>query len=105
MIGAGEDDAFDAAAARRLEDVVAALDIERQHLLPFGLRGLAGQMHDAVDAGRRPLDRRNVADVGCEDFLALLGGAERRNVEQTNERIGAAQALRAMPCRFGRPRR
>jgi hypothetical protein len=77
----------------RFEDVVAALDIERQDLLPLGLGGLAGQMHNAIDAGRRLLHGRRVADVGGEDFLALLGGAERRNVKQANEWVRTAQAL------------
>ena len=50
-------------------------------------------MDDTIDAGCRLLHRRRVANVGREDFLALLGGVKRRNIEQTNKRIGAAQAL------------
>jgi hypothetical protein len=81
MIGACENYPLDALAPGRLKNIVATLDIQRQHLFPRGLFEHTGEMHDAVDARQGFLERGHVADVRCAEFFATLGGAKRRNVE------------------------
>jgi len=91
--------------SRGLERVVAALDIQRQDLVPWGFYGSAGEMRDAVDTLHSFFHRRDVADVGGDELFSALGFAQRRNVEVANQRIGATQTLPQcrsdLPCCAG----
>src|SRR5258707_15174390 len=48
-------------------------------------------MHYTVDVRQDFFHRSDVADIGGDDLLANLGFAQRRNVNETNEWIAAAQ--------------
>ena len=93
VVRTGEDDPFDALAARRLEDIVTAFDIQRQHLVPCGLRGRTGEVHDAVYPRHRTFQRGHVAYVRREKFFTRRGGAQRSDIEKSNKRIAAAQTV------------
>src|SRR5271155_537671 len=93
VIRASENYAFDTLPARGLEDVEAALDIQRQHLFPLSLLRYAGEMHDAVNSGHGCFQRSNVTDVRRVDFFAGPCRPERGDVGEANKRLAAAQAL------------
>ena len=64
VVGAGEDDELDAGTSGRLVHVPHTDDVGGQDLLPAGchIRG-GGQMDDAVSAGERALESRQVGDI------------------------------------------
>ena len=93
VIGGREDDALDAGAARRLEQVVAADDIGIEDRLPRAFDRKAAEMHDAVDAGDRLLDLRHVGEIGLHEVLVGAQIGRLLDVADADLRIDALQQL------------
>src|SRR5439155_6089424 len=67
---AGIDDALDAAAPRRLEDIVGADDVGLEDSLEAVLDADRAEMNDGAGALGQALDRRRVGEIGEPDRLA-----------------------------------
>ena len=93
VIAGGEDDAFDAGPAPRLEDVVEADDVPFEDHRPLVLARDAAQMDDAVDIGDHALHRRHIGEFGAIDLLSLAGRRQRDAIGEAQDWIDAAQGL------------
>ena len=93
MVGAGKNHALDALAPGRLEDVITTDDVGLVYDLPGVLDRHAAQVDDRIDPRHRRLDLGEIAQIGGHQFLARPGFAERRDIGEAQDRIGAAQAL------------
>src|SRR5262249_50388160 len=84
---------LDSGAARRFEKDVAADDIGVEDRLPRSLNGMAAEMNDALHAGDRLLDLRQISEIGRNEVIA--GGEVRglADIARPKMRINAAQNL------------
>ena len=89
MVGRGEDDAPHTLNACRFEQVVGADDVGGVDGLPIRLERVAAEMDDAVDAGDRVAHRREVGQLGGDDFLLRRGIGHRPPVRKTEPVVGA----------------
>jgi hypothetical protein len=91
VVRRGEDDAGDLLAARRLEQIVAAVDVGAADILPGCLDGDAAEMDDAVGACEQALDRVEVGEIGSDE--GLIGREIRRcgEIAPADGRIDALQ--------------
>ena len=105
MIGRREQDAIDASQTRALIEIDGADQVRLDDLIPSAFDGLAAQMHDRLDAGAQPRDRRSVRQFGDDGFLARASGRHGGAVGETQQGIAALQALAQCPAqRAGRAR-
>jgi hypothetical protein len=93
VVAGGKDNALDAGAACRFEEIIKADDVSLEDHRPFVLARDTAEVNDAVDFGDHPLDGRHVGEFGAIDFLPFAGRRQCDPIGKPQDRVDASQGL------------